>query len=247
MYDTLRDVICHQAPASQITKAWQAVDGIQHQMLNFLENHDEQRIASDFFAGNARAGIPGMIVAATMGAGPVMIYNGQELGERGMDDEGYSGYNGRTSIFDYWSMETIRTLLSGKPLSEEQLYLAETYAKLLNIARSEPAITNGAFHDLMYANTANPNFNTNRQYAFLRKLENDVLLIVANFEDKELSVGVSIPTKALVALEITDNQAAKVTDLVTGESTIGTLTAAYPYQLTLPPYSGKLLKFNYGI
>ncbi|GHT34209.1 hypothetical protein AGMMS49574_21280 [Bacteroidia bacterium] len=245
LYDTLRAVITHKAPASSITKAWQAVDGIQHQMLNFLENHDEQRIASDFFAGNAFAGIPGMIVASTMSSCPVMVYNGQELGERGMDEEGYSGFNGRTSIFDYWSMETIRTLLKGNPLSEEQLRLAETYARILDIAQSEPAITNGAFHDLMYANTANPNFNPERQFAFFRKQANEVVLIVVNFDDEERNVGVSIPTKAFVALEITDNQAARVIDLLTGDTSVSTLTDAYPYQLKLPAYSGKMLKFVY--
>ena len=81
-------VMCNQAPASNISGCWQSLEGIQHNMLNFLENHDEQRIASYFFAGDPRPGIPGMIVSAMMNTNPVMIYSGQELGEPGMDDEG---------------------------------------------------------------------------------------------------------------------------------------------------------------
>jgi predicted acylesterase/phospholipase RssA/glycosidase len=247
LYDTLRSVICRQSPASNITRCWQSVEGLQHQMLNFLENHDEQRIASDFFASNARAGIPGMFVAALMNTNPVMIYNGQELGERGMDDEGYSGRDGRTTIFDYWSMESVRNWLADKPLTAEQQSLRETYARLLHIARTEPAVVQGEFHDLMYANAANPRFNPARHYAFLRKHGQDLLLVVVNFDDTEQTVQVSIPTKAFVALGIQDNQAAEQTDLWTGQTAIGTLTAACPFQLTLPPYAGRLLRFRYKL
>ena len=156
-------------------------------MLNFLENHDEQRVASDFFAGDARPGIPGMIVSAAMNTNPVMIYSGQELGERGMDAEGFSGRDGRTTIFDYWSVESLRNwnnngLFDGAKLTPAERSLREMYAKLLNVVRSEPVIVEGAFYDLMYANSGNPYFNPNRQYAFLRKWKNEVLLVVVNFD-----------------------------------------------------------------
>ena len=103
LYDTLRGVICRYASASAITQAWQATDDIREHMLYFLENHDEQRIASDFFCGDAAKALPGLVVAACIGKNPLMIYAGQELGERGMDAEGFSGKDGRTTIFDYWS------------------------------------------------------------------------------------------------------------------------------------------------
>ncbi|MDR1644749.1 MAG: alpha-amylase [Tannerellaceae bacterium] len=247
LYDTLRSVICRHSPAGAITGCWQSVEGIQHQMLNFLENHDEQRIASDFFAGDARPGLPGMMVAALINANPVMVYNGQELGEQGMDEEGYSGRDGRTTIFDYWSMESLRNWLLGKPLSAEQQALRNAYAQLLNIAQTEPAITQGAFHDLMYANTSNPHFNPDRQYAFLRKYGKDLILVVVNFDNTEQTVWLSIPTKAFVALEINDNQAAECTDLWTGKTQIRTLTAACPYPLTLPASSGRILRFSYNL
>jgi glycosidase len=246
LYDTLRAVICGDAPASEITKTWQAVDGIQRRMLNFLENHDEQRIASGFFAGDARAGIPAMIVALMMNVNPVMIYNGQELGERGMDEEGFSGLDGRTTIFDYWSMESIRNWLAGQPTGEQQA-LRNLYAKLMNIALTEPAISQGLFYDLMYANANNRYFAPARQYAFLRKHNDEVILTAVNFDKEERKTGVRIPAHAFAAMDFKDNQAAEYTDLLTGETGISTLTAAYPYQLTLPPYSGKLIKFKYNL
>ena len=250
LYDTLRAVMCGQAPARNISYCWQALDGIQEHMLNFLENHDEQRIASDFFAGNARKGIPGMIVSAVMNTNPVMIYSGQELGERGMDEEGFSGLDGRTTIFDYWSVGTLRNWIDdwrfdGNKLSEEQKQLRQFYAQLLNLTGKEPVVVKGAFYDLMYANLKNPYFNTSQQYTFLRKWKNEVLLAVVNFDKAEQTVRIEIPTDAFNTLGISDNKAAVLMDLLTGDSCVSTLTDACPYQVTIPAYSGKLLKFTY--
>lgn len=250
LYDTVRAVMCGQAPASNISHCWQSLEGIQKNMLNFLENHDEQRVASDFFAGDARPGIPGMIVSAAMNTNPVMIYSGQELGERGMDAEGFSGRDGRTTIFDYWSVESLRNWnnnghFDGAKLTPAERSLREMYAKLLNVVRSEPVIVEGAFYDLMYANSGNPYFNPNRQYAFLRKWKNEVLLVVVNFDRADQCVWVNIPVEAFKALDFEDNKPAELTDLLTGETTISTLTDAYPYQVKLPAYSGKMLKFSF--
>ena len=250
LYDTVRAVMCGQAPASNISHCWQSLEGIQKNMLNFLENHDEQRVASDFFAGDARPGIPGMIVSAAMNTNPVMIYSGQELGERGMDAEGFSGRDGRTTICDYWSVESLRNwnnngLFDGAKLTPAERSLREMYAKLLNVVRSEPVIVEGAFYDLMYANSGNPYFNPNRQYAFLRKWKNEVLLVVVNFDRADQCVWVNIPVEAFKALDFEDNKPAELTDLLTGETTISTLTDAYPYQVKLPAYSGKMLKFSF--
>ena len=250
LYDTVRAVMCGQAPASNISHCWQSLEGIQKNMLNFLENHDEQLVASDFFAGDARPGIPGMIVSAAMNTNPVMIYSGQELGERGMDAEGFSGRDGRTTIFDYWSVESLRNwnnngLFDGAKLTPAERSLREMYAKLLNVVRSEPVIVEGAFYDLMYANSGNPYFNPNRQYAFLRKWKNEVLLVVVNFDRADQCVWVNIPVEAFKALDFEDNKPAELTDLLTGETTISTLTDAYPYQVKLPAYSGKMLKFSF--
>ena len=250
LYDTLRAVMCDQTFASEITKAWQAVEGIQPYMLNFLENHDEQRIASDFFAGDAQMGIPAMTVAALMNTNPVMLYSGQEFGESGMDKEGFSGCDGRTSIFDYWSVASVRNWVNnrafdGEKLSEEQRSLREMYAKLLNDVCHEPVVSLGAFYDLMYANADNNDFSMRYQYAFLRKYANEVLLVVANFDRMEQNVRLKIPAEVFQALGFKDNEAAEVKDFFTGEEYISTLTTACPYALTIPACSIKVLKFKY--
>ena len=150
-------------------------------MLNFLENHDEQRIASDFFASNPRKAIPALIVSACMNVNPMMIYFGQEFGELGMDSEGFSGRDGRTTIFDYWSVDTIRRWrnggkFDGKMLTDNQKHLYGIYQRILTLCNEEKAISQGDFFDLMYANINGWRFNEHKQYTFLRKYGRDLLL-----------------------------------------------------------------------
>ena len=239
-----------EASAEAITACWQKLGNIQPQMLNFLENHDEQRLASPFFAGDARLGIAGMTVSAMMNINPVMIYCGQELGEPGMDEEGFSGRDGRTTIFDYWSIQSIRDWNNGgrfdkEKLSPAQVKLRETYAKLLNIAKMEPVVSQGEFYDLMYANKDNPYMNVRKQYVFLRKWRNEVLLAVANFDRGDQSIGIRIPVEAFQTLGIEDNKPAYVTDLFTGKRSISTLSDAFYYQVKVPAYGGALFKFSF--
>lgn len=251
LYDTLREVMTYHRPASGITGCWQAVENIQGRMLNFLENHDEQRIASGFFAGKPSPGIPATIVAALMNTNPYMLYSGQELGEQGMDEEGFSGLDGRTSIFDYWSMKSVRNWINGgkfdgKMLTPAQRELRLKYMDILRIAAGEETVSRGIFFDLMYANEGNPAFNLSKQYAFIRKYGNELLFIVANFDEAEQHIRVRIPSEAFEAAGIDGNTAAKVTDLLTGYVTIGMLTDAWPYQLVIPGHSGSILKFEYS-
>lgn len=169
-------------------------------MLNFLENHDEQRIASDFFAGDARKGRPMMLVSALMNTNPMMIYFGQELGERGMDSEGFSGEDGRTTIFDYWTVDTIRRWrnsgkFDGALLTKDEKELRSFYAQILKLAEEEPAFSQGMFWDLMYVNG-----HLDRQYAFLRSDMQKTYLVVANFSDETVSTDIRIPAEAIRAL-----------------------------------------------
>ena len=210
MYDTMRNVICQHAPASDISRAWQQTDDIRDHMLYFLENHDEQRIASDFFAANGRKGIPGMIASVLMQQNPFMFYAGQEYGERGMDKEGFSGNDGRTTIFDYWSIDTL-CRAAAKKLTEEEKYIYDMYKRTLSIARKEKAVSDGVFFDLMYVNP-----QLYRQYAFLRRMDNDLLLVVTNFVDQEVEVDVRIPAHAFDYLKMKESTVT-ATDLLTRE------------------------------
>jgi len=250
LYDILRGVICGHKWASDITHCLQSTADIRGNMVAFLENHDEQRIASDFFAGYAEAGLPGMFVAATTGTNPVMVWSGQELGEVGMDEEGFSGLDGRTSIFDYWSLRSLQNWLNdesfdGSLLTEAQKSLYNSYNQLLNIAGKEPAICKGAFYDLMSANAHNPFFNKQFNYAFLRKYGKDALLIAVNFERKDATVRINIPENAFKVLNINDNEAATLTDLFTGKQMVGTLTSACPFEMSIPAHYGRILRFRY--
>ena len=109
-------------------------------MLNFLENHDEQRVASDFNLGNAFKGIPSLAVSLMLNKAPFMLYFGQEVGEEGMLEEGFSGKDGRTSIFDWCSAPSVARMLKGKSLESEKALL-EYYQKILTFAMGNKAIT----------------------------------------------------------------------------------------------------------
>ena len=211
MYDCMRAVVCGNRPASDITYQWQQTDDIAGNMLYFLENHDEQRLASDFFAHNGMKGVPALAVNVLMRKNPFMLYAGQEYGERGMDEEGFSGKDGRTTIFDYWSLDSlIHGFLSRRQLTAEEKNLEAIYKKLLNIAITEKAVSDGEFFDLMYVNPTSEFFDSARQYAFLRKYKNETLLVVANFSDTEADVKINIPQHAFDYLNLPD----EITDAV---------------------------------
>ena len=249
LYDTLRALTCGYDSATSIQHRWQSLEGIQKRMLNFLENHDEQRIASDFFAGYGAKGIPAMIVSACMNTNPVMVYFGQEFGELGMDTEGFSGRDGRTTIFDYWSVDSVRRWRSGgkfdgKMLTAEEKKLHAFYTTLLNLCNTEKAIREGEFFDLTYANLEGWTFNEHKQYAFLRKSGKELLLIVVNFDEMPAHPGIRIPQHAFDYLGIPVKEAYQAQELLSG--TAETLHMA-PEQLThvhVDGYSGKILKIN---
>ena len=207
LYDLLREVVGGYRPASQITACWQSLDDIKGHMLNFLENHDEQRIASEYFAGDPQKAIPALVVSAMMNTNPFMLYFGQELGEAGMDCEGFSGKDGRTTIFDYWSINTVRNWVNEKKfntarLSSQQKELRTLYKKILTCCNREKAIREGAFFDLMYVNLDNPQFNAYKQYCFFRKYQNEFILIAVNFDDRDTTVSIKIPQHAFDVAEI---------------------------------------------
>ena len=235
MYDTMRNVMCDHAPASAISQAWQQTDDIRDHMLYFLENHDEQRIASDFFAADARKGVPAMIASLLMQQNPFMLYAGQEYGERGMDREGFSGNDGRTTIFDYWSIDTL-CRAAQKKLTDDEQQLFDIYKKVMLIARQNPAVTDGVSFDLMYVNG-----HLQRQYAFLRKADKDLLLVVVNFDDHEAIVDVNLPEHAFDYLQIKEKAVVAV-DLLTKERLAMRLKKDASVRMALPALGGKVWK-----
>lgn len=249
LYDTLKDVTCGWKPTSEITFSWQRIGTLQPKMLNFLENHDEQRIASDFFVGDPFKAIPAMIVTATMNTNPVMIYFGQELGERGMDKEGFSGADGRTTIFDYWSVNSIRNWRNnGKfgntGLTEDQIKLRKFYMQLIQIAKEEESISFGKFFDLMYFNYENPEFDSTKQYAFLRSTEKEFTLVITNFSPQEVTTSVHIPDEAFEHMGIRAWDVRKAKELFSKKD-----VPLYPewdkgLRISLGANEGKIIKFT---
>lgn len=250
LYDTLRSVVAGTSSATSITGCWQSVDDIHHHMLNFLENHDEQRIASPFFAGSAERGKAALLVSALMRTNPMMIYFGQELGEKGLYSEGFSGQDGRTTIFDYWTIDVIRRWrnngkFNSSLLSKEEKELKAYYTKILSICNKEKAIREGAFFDIMYVNYGNKMMNEHRQYAFLRKEGHDLLLVAVNFDDSPARSWIKIPAHAFDCLDIPrEEKSYTVKDLLTGKKEEKKLIPDGTMYIELPANGGKVLKFK---
>jgi glycosidase len=244
MYDCLRDVICGKRSAATITNQWQANDDIHEHMLYFLENHDEQRIASDFFCGNADKALPAIAVAALMRSNPFMIYAGEEYGERGMDVEGFSKCDGRTSIFDYWTVSSIyKGYFDPSLLSNEEKHLAIKYQQILRIANREKAVREGDFFDLMYVNPQSSHFNPLYEFTYIRKSGDDVILVVANFSDESFSNSINIPEHAFDVLNMVSKDVEAV-DLLTGETVNETISPDVTFKADVMPWSARVYKFN---
>ena len=217
MYDCLRGVVCQQRAASEITAQWQATDDIRDRMLYFLENHDEQRIASDFFCGDAHKALPAMMVSAWLRTNPVMVYAGQEWGERGMDHEGFSGVDGRSTIFDYWTVQAVyQGYFDRSSLGEGQRQLEADYQQILRLANEEKALREGELFDLMYANAPSPCFAPQRQYAFLRKKDDELLIVNVNFSADQRTTQIRIPAHAFDFFHIGEGEYEGL-DLLTGQ------------------------------
>ena len=244
MYDSVRGVVCGHRSATDITRQWQTNEDIADHMLYFLENHDEQRIACDFFAGDARKGIPALMTSALMRTNPFMLYAGQEYGERGMDEEGFSGRDGRTTIFDYWSVDSlIHGYSSRRQLTKEEKSIEATYKKVLNIATSEKAVTEGKFFDLMYVNPTSADFNADRQYVFLRSNKDDLMIVLANFSDENSDCKINIPQHAFDYLNLKKG-IMEGTDLLNGEKIAITLSDTDPLNLSVEAWSGRVIKIS---
>lgn len=194
--------------ASVLTADWQRVGALQDRLLNFLENHDEQRIASDFYAGDGRRGLAALGFSLLFNRAPFMLYFGQEIGERGMDAEGFSGRDGRTSIFDFhtidsiarlqevirrraWENESVNELcVAGLSVREAELLLR--YQQSMQMATDEALFRSGDNYDLNWCQA----YNRDELFAFLRCLrepESKTALLVCNFSDRRRQVPVCLP------------------------------------------------------
>ncbi|MEK6480600.1 alpha-amylase family glycosyl hydrolase [Catalinimonas sp. 4WD22] len=217
LYDTLRAVVEGHADLRHVTDIWQYLRDKNHNMLRFLENHDEQRIASRFFAGAAEKAKPALVVSALLHTGPVMVYFGQEVGEPAEGASGFSGDDGRTTIFDYWGVPEHQKWLNelaydGGQLSENQKTLRGYYSKVLNLSH-EPAIAEGYFYDLHRHNRHFTQGYNDMVYAFLRFNGEQKLLIVSNFDaNNKQEFKLKIPSTAIEAMGLSQSETYTLSD-----------------------------------
>lgn len=229
LYDTLRTIVEKNVDdngmpvelwqsATGITRNWQFLSDLQPYMLNFLENHDEQRFASSFFGKDGINTFAPLYVSLFLNTAPFMIYFGQEVGEKGMDEEGFSGKDGRTTIFDWWSIDSVQRLrkliASGKytsqnvedliegGLEKEEAEIFIRFAEAVRFASKDTAVTKGTTYDLCYCNMASDGFDKNRHFAFLRDFEEHTLLVAANFSNTDAKMKLVIPQHAFEWMEI---------------------------------------------
>ena len=240
LYDGLKRLIRNEphADVAAIRYVWQKESaGFGKNMLRFLENHDEERIASAGFAGKAELALPAMVVSATLGSGPVMLYFGQEVGEPGKGAEGFGGDDNRTTIFDYWGVPNHQKwmnggLFDGHKLSAAQQNLRAYYKQLLKVTSTSDAVVNGEIYDVPQAGNMN-----NRMYAFIRYSGKQRLLVVTNFDrNQTLEANIEIPDHILKV-----KNSSPVTDLLTDRKL--NIPAGTSIPVKLGPVSAQVIEF----
>ncbi|WP_375445334.1 alpha-amylase family protein [uncultured Fibrella sp.] len=250
LYDSLRRLIEGHGSCYDLTRVWQQESGdFSEHMLRFLETHDEQRIASSFFATEPTRAIPAMVITATMHTGPYLLYFGQEVGVRGEDTEGFSGHDGRTTIFDYWGLTDWQGYLNGHTydgagLTEDQQHLRAFYKKLGTFVNGSAAVREGAFYDLQWANQFTAGYDQHQVYSYLRYTDSQKLLIVCNFDQSTtLSTTLNIPEHALSLMQLSVEGDLRLTDqLLTNEVITGNGTTGFP--ISMPPVSVRIFALN---
>jgi glycosidase len=247
LYDTLRLLIEGKSFAPSVSQIQETLQSLNGKMIHFMENHDEQRIASKQFASDPWKGIPAMVVSATIDKGPTMIYFGQEVGEPANGVEGFGGDDGRTTMFDYWGVPEHQKWLNGGKydgggLSLEQKQLRDFYSELLRLSTSSKAIAEGEYADITRHNQAKQNISE-RVVAYLRYAGDERLLIVAGFNTKTETIRIEIPNEIGLKLGLNTNE------VYTGRDLLGSgLDVGFPEKLTcvfdLPAFTALVIKIK---
>jgi glycosidase len=246
LYDLLRSLVNQKQQTKDIAVIQENLKGLNSNMLHFLENHDEQRIASPFFASDPWKIVPAMVVSATIDQSPIMIYFGQEVGEQGAGVEGFSGEDGRTTIFDYWGVPAHQKWMNsgkfdGGTLSDEQKQLRQFYSDVLLFATNNPAIASGDYFDATKLNIEKGNFSP-LVHAFVRTSGEERLLIVTNFNSKAEKIKLQIPDEAVKGMGLETGVKYVGRDLLRSGMDIG--FDNFFTEIELTPYSAFIFKIK---
>lgn len=203
LYDTLKDIICYEHSTDRIDWTQDTLSDIWPQMLHFMENHDEQRIASEGFARDPQYALPAMAVSAHLNDASVMVYFGQEVGEAARENAGF-GSPTRTSIFDYIGVPAHQRWVNDKrydggALTPEEADLREYYCRLLNL----PIV--GAFRNIHQYNRAYTPYYNDKVYSFVRETVQEKWLVIANFSKRDgFGFELQIPPELLSTWDLPD-------------------------------------------
>ncbi|WP_346837673.1 alpha-amylase family glycosyl hydrolase [Microbulbifer sp. SAOS-129_SWC] len=245
-YDAIRAVMEGKGSTDRIAEVQADLQDIAPHLLHFMENHDEQRIASREFAGSGAAGKPAMLVSATIAASPTLVYFGQELGEKAEGDAGF-GKASRTTIFDYWSVPSVRRWIDngkydGGQLSDSEKQLRSFYRKLLNFAASDKALR-GHYADLHQYNRQHSPGYDEQLFAFARWSGGEKLLVVANFADKAKQLTLRVPAELLQQWQLQDGRyelSGQLDSTVKAEMLVK--DGEGEIALQLPPFASRILR-----
>ncbi|MEY4929931.1 MAG: hypothetical protein RI909_655, partial [Bacteroidota bacterium] len=245
LYDTLRLLINKHSSTEHIHGIQQSLQGINRNMLHFLENHDEQRIASPYFAGDAWKAVPAMVISATIDQGPVMIYFGQEVGEPGAGISGFSGEDGRTTIFDYWGVPEHQKWMNGVKfdggqLSDVQKPLRQFYGDVLTFASNSKAVSQGDYYDLTISNLREGNIPHN-VHVFARVHDEERLVILSSFSDKPLQVKVKLSDEVVQAFQLNAEEDYVGHDMLRSSADVG-IDKSRSFEVDILPYSSFIFK-----
>jgi glycosidase len=208
LYDTIKNVMQGHGKTDHIPPIQDDLKDIEHHMLHFLENHDEERIASPEFAGDAKKGMPAMVVSATISTSPTLVYFGQELGEPGSEDAGF-GKPSRTSIFDYVGVPSYQLWVNNKAFdggqsTVEELELRDFYKRLLNVTIYNEAFM-GDYYSLHQFNRDNTQNYNDKVLSFARWTENEQLIVISNFDvENRYQFNLKIPSDLVSKMQLAD-------------------------------------------
>jgi glycosidase len=202
LYDSMKHIMKGYGWSDHIHTVQNGLQDIEHHMLHFLENHDEQRIASLAFVGKAEIAKPAMVVSATLSSSPTLIYFGQEVGEDGSEDAGF-GKPSRTSIFDYVGVPAHQRWVNNKKfdggeLTDKEKSLRDFYKRLLNFTVNSPALM-GEYQEIHYYNKEYTKGYDHRIFSFVRWSDEEKLIIISNFDaEKSYDIDFKLPPKVVL-------------------------------------------------
>jgi glycosidase len=248
-YDSLKAVMQGQGNMQAIADIQQSMQDIDVNMLHFLENHDEQRIASPDFAGDAEKGKPALVVSALISRSPTMIYFGQDVGEDGSEETGF-GDPTRTTIFDYAGVPAHQRWMNegkfdGALLSEGEKALRQYHIDVLNISAYHPAMR-GNYDNIHAFNVGLSSAYSEQQFAFVRRSDEKVLIVVSNFSEQAISTELHIPMDLIFDWQLSEGKYV-LTDLISDAEnylSVDRKRSASTIELELAPLESFVYELN---